>query len=385
MPISDAVILVREGRIQALGPANEVALPIGATQVSLEGLFVTPGLINVHGHVGGLAAASADPVQEVRAELERYARFGVTTVNSQGGEPGGVQGLRHAVFPSDAGAPRARLLMAGSVVAGTTPEAVVAEVDRNAERGVDWIKIRVDDNLGTTPKMSPEIYRRVIEQAHEHELPLEAHLFYLEDAKGLLAAGADLIAHSIRDQAVDADVITALLERDVCYVPTLTREVSAFAYGETPAFLADPFLAADVDSSQVEEVMEPARQAQVAASESARAYRAALDVAQSNLDSLSNAGVRIAFGTDSGPLGRFQGYFEHMELSLMVESGLTPEEALFSATRDAAICLDRGDLGVLEEGRWADFAAFAAAPWDDISNTKTLARVWVGGNEISRP
>ena len=396
-PVPDAVLLVRDGRVQAAGPAHRVQPPAGAREVSLAGTFVTPGLINVHGHVGGLTADEPDPVAAVRRELARYARFGVTTVNSQGGEPHGLQPLRHAARGatettpapesalSEGEGPHARLFMAGSVVAGRTADAVRTEVDRNAERGVDWIKIRVDDNLGTTPKMGPEVYTAAIEQAHGHGLPLEAHLFYLDDAKGLLDAGADLIAHSIRDQPVDQAVTEALVSSGVCYVPTLAREVSAFAYGETPDFLADPFLVGDVDSSQVEVVLDPARQAVIRNSDAARAYRDALSMAQANLDALAEAGVTIAFGTDSGPLGRFQGFFEHMEMELMAEAGLTPEQILLSATRDAARCIDRGDLGTLEAGRWADFLVFEQAPWDDVSHSRTLQSAWIGGVAVPRP
>ena len=79
---------------------------------------------------------------------------------------------------------------------------MVAEV---AAMKVDIVKIRVDDNLGTTPKMAPEVYRAVIDEAHKRGLRVAVHLFYLADAKGVLDAGADFIAHSVRDVEVDAD------------------------------------------------------------------------------------------------------------------------------------------------------------------------------------
>lgn len=388
-PVEDAVLIVRDGRVEAVGPGSQVAPPTGAEVVSLAGLYVTPGLINVHGHVGGLLPADGNPVPGAVAELERYARFGVTTVNSQGGEPVGLQTLRDTNTttseqpPSES--PHARLFMAGDVVTGRTPEAARAQVDRNAERGVDWIKIRVDDNLGTAPKMLPEVYRTVIDAAHGHGLRLEAHVFYLDDAKDLLDAGADLIAHSVRDQPVDDAFADELVNRDVCYVPTLVREVSAFVYGGTPDYLADPFLEADVDTAQVRFVTNPERQALIAASDAAAAYRDALAMAQRNLDTLAEAGVTIAFGTDSGPVGRFQGYFEHMELDLMVEAGMSPESAWLAATRDAARCLERDDLGTLEPGKWADFATFERAPWEAAQNSRTLQGVWVGGNAVPRP
>ena len=84
---------------------------------------------------------------------------------------------------------------------------------------VDFIKIRVDDNLGATRKMRPNVYQAVIEAAHARNLMLTAHLYYLEDAKGLLEAGADFLAHSVRDTAVDDELIGMFTESGVCYWP----------------------------------------------------------------------------------------------------------------------------------------------------------------------
>ena len=78
-------------------------------------------------------------------------------------------------------------------------------------------------------------------QAHKHGLRVAAHVFYLDDAKALLRAGVDFIAHSIRDLPVDDEVIGLLKARDVCVCPTLMREVSTFVYESEPDFFADPF------------------------------------------------------------------------------------------------------------------------------------------------
>ncbi len=375
--IENAVMVVRGGRVQAIGSADEVAVPEGATEVRLDGRFVTPGLINAHGHVGG--------INPPRSDLERYARFGITTVNSLGGEPDAAESLRDVHGPEQEGeSPRSRLLMASTVVTGDTPEEAIAVVDANAALGVDYIKIRVDDNLGATRKMAPDVYRAVIEAAHRHGLPLAAHLFYLDDAKDLLRSAADLVAHSVRDRPVDQELADLLVQNDVCYVPTLMREASTFVYRERPGFMGDPFLTTDVDSAQVAAVEDPEAQARVAASRSAALYEEAMGVAMANVKALADAGVTIAMGTDTGPLGRFQGYFEHHELGVMVEAGLTPEQALLSATRDAAGCIGRPDLGTLEAGNWADFVVFTADPLADIANSRSRELVFVGGRMVAR-
>jgi len=233
--------------------------------------------------------------------------------------------------------------------------------------------------------MPPEVYRAVIDEAHKRGLRVAVHLFYLADAKSVLAAGADFIAHSIRDAPVDDEVIAALKKRGVCVCPTLMREVSTFVYESTPPFFSDPFFLAHADRQAVAALGEPARQEALRRSLAAQRYKTALDVAEKNVKKLSDAGVTIAMGTDTGPPARFQGYFEQMELELMAKSGLTPRQVLAAATRDAARCMKLdAELGTLEPGKWADFVALTADPLADILNTRKIDSVWIAGNRISQ-
>ena len=245
------------------------------------------------------------------------------------------------------------------------------------------MKIRVDDNLGTTPKMTPETYRAVIDEAHRRKLRVAAHLFYLADAESLLAAGVDYIAHSVRDQEVTPAFVRSLRERNVCVSPTLVRELQAFVYGSEPEFFADPFFLREADPKILAVLRDPARQESVRKSPAATRYAAGLDVASRNLKAMAEAGVPLALGTDSGPPARFQGYFEHLELRLMVKAGLSPEQALLSATSVAARCIGlEGQVGSLVPGAWADLAVFEKNPLDDVRNTDGLQDVYVAGNRV---
>lgn len=370
-PIANATIVVRDGRIVAAGPASRVTIPPGAERVALDGKTVIPGLINAHGHVNA------------ERDLRTYAAYGVTTVFSLGGEPPPVFAFR--AEQATPALDRSRVYVSGPVLTPATPDEARAQVAAVAAQQVDIVKIRVDDNLGTAQKMSPVVYRAVIDEAHRLGLRVAAHLFYLADAKSLLAAGADLVAHSVRDAEVDSDLIRALKARGVCVSPTLMREVSTFVYETTPDFFADPLFVAHANSEWVATLKEPARQQAMRNSPSAQRYRVALEVASRNVKRLSDAGVPIAMGTDTGPTGRFQGYFELMELELMVKAGLTPKQALAAATRDAARCLKLdGELGTLEPGKWADFVALDANPLADFSNVRKISSVWIAANKVAR-
>jgi imidazolonepropionase-like amidohydrolase len=163
------------------------------------------------------------------------------------------------------------------------------------------------------------------------------------------------------------------------------REVSTFVYESTPDFFSDPLFLAHANREWVATLQQPDRQAATRASASAQRYKAALDVASRNVKRLSDAGVPIAMGTDTGPTGRFQGYFELMELELLVKAGLTPRQALLTATSDAARCLKvDADLGTLQAGRWADFVVLDADPLANISNIRRIDSVWIAGNRVPR-
>ena len=384
-PVDNATIVVRDGRVAAVGPAASVKVPDGAQRVALAGKTVMPGLVNAHGHVGNTVGLqqghySAD---NVLRDLKTYATYGVTTVFSLGDDQDA--GFKTRDAQSTPALDHARLFVAGPVLAPKSPEEARKQVDDVAAMRADIVKIRVDDNLGTTPKMPPEIYKAVIDESHKKGMRTAVHLFYLEDAKGVLDAGADFIAHSIRDKDVDDAVVAMLKRRNVCVCPTLMREVSTYVYESTPAWFSDPLFLKRADAETIRQLKEPARQEQMKNSKSAQRYKVALDQASRNLKKLTDAGVTIAMGTDTGPPARFQGYFELMELEMMAKAGLTPKQVLLSATRDAARCqkLDR-DLGTLEPNKWADFVVLDADPLANVSNARQIADVYVAGNRVER-
>jgi imidazolonepropionase-like amidohydrolase len=381
-PIEDAVLVVKDGRVIAAGPSDSVMIPEGAERIDVVGKTIMPGLINSHGHVGGTRGLESGHYSEenVSKQLRLNARYGVTTVVSLGDDEEAAFRLRDRQdTPS---LDRARIYAAGAVITAETPDQARKKVDENLASNPDFIKFRVDDNLGTTEKMSPHIYEAIIDQAHQNNVRAAAHVFYLADAKSLLRSGVDYLAHSVRDEDVDEELIDLMKGRNVCLCPTLTREVSAFIYQDVPEFFEDPFFLKEADPKVLAQLEDPEYRKNVRESRSAQLYRQALEVASRNVKLLVDGGATLAFGTDSGPPARFQGFFEHLELELMVEAGLTPMQTLVSATRDAARCLNLPEVGTLETGKWADLIVLEGNPLEDIKNTRSIESVWISGNRI---
>lgn len=369
VPIVDATIVVQGERVLSVSPTAKARIPAGAEVVNLRGKFIVPGLINAHGHASSVA------------NLATYAVYGVTTVYSLGDETPDVFAARAAQRTTSPS--HARVFVAGPVLAPTSSDDARTQVEAVVAKDVDIVKIRVDDNLGAAKKMTPDVYRAVIREAHARGKRVAVHVYYLDDAQALLDAGADYIAHSVRDRAVDSRFVQSIKTRGVCYSPTLMREVSTYVYDTIPAFFGDSQFLAHANRQWMATVAEPARMAATRASSSARTYKTQLPLAMKNLATLHAAGVPIAMGTDTGPLGRFQGFFELMEMEMMVDAGMSPQAVLSSATLGAARCLHiEREVGSLEKGKWADFVVLDASPLENIRNIRRQHSVWVGGNRV---
>ena len=382
--IENGTLVVRDGRISAIGPSAQVKAPRGAQIVDVSGKTITPGFINAHGHVSDVEGQNTGATEGgVLRQLGLFARYGITTVLSLGGE--GPAAFHARDTQETPALDRARILVAGTVIVAKTAEEARRMVDTVAGLHPNYIKIRVDDNLGTTKKIPPEVYRAVIDETHKRGQRLFVHYYYLADAKDLLRSGADMLAHSVRDREVDDEFIGLVKQRDIPYCPTLTRELSTFVYAAAPPFFKDPFFLREANPQVIKQLEEPERQQAMRDSKTAQGYKAALPTAERNLKRLSDAGVTIVMGTDSGATAaRFEGYFEHLEMQMMADSGMTPKQILIAATGAPARALTLDGIGTLAAGKWADLDVFDKNPLDDIHHTETLRAVYIAGNEVKR-
>jgi imidazolonepropionase-like amidohydrolase len=403
-PLESATVLINNGRNQAVGAPSAVTIPAGATRVDLSGKTIMPGLINAHGHLNSTTDWKIPIRDQFLQRLRLNSDYGITTIFNLGSfKPADDDPVVLALRDEQEQGPldRARVYTAGHVFGAApgngppnyptlTPDEARRTVDRLADLKVDLIKIRIDS---APTDSTPETYAAVIDEAHARGLRVAVHLFYLKDAKFMLEKGVDILAHSVRDQDVDQAFIATLMSRNIPYIPTLTREVSVFGYETRPAFFDDPFFRRGLPlySREVEILSDPARQEAMRNNPAVQAFKKALQQATRNLKSVSDAGGQIAFGTDTGAAGgsglsvpgRWQGYFEHVELEMMVQAALTPMQALVAATSGAAKAMKLdGQLGTIAPGKWADLLVLNANPLIDIKNTRQINSVWIAGRRL---
>jgi imidazolonepropionase-like amidohydrolase len=399
-PVAHAAMIVDNGRIVWVGPVAQLKTPPSAQVVDLQGKYVMPGIIDLHVHLGATIGLDQNEKfftpENVEKDLKTYASYGVTTVLSMGTDKDSIFKIRDQQRAGRPGETRIYTDGQGFVFKGgygglegvNQGVATVAEVEpavaAQAAKHVDFIKLWMDDHLGTKKKMPYDIAQAIIEDAHRDHLRVVAHIFYLQDARQLVDYGVNGLAHSVRDKPVDQAFVADMKKHGTWQMAaTLSREGSMFVYGQTPPFANDPFFTRSVSANVLAQLKSPAYQAKVRSDPDFGMYPGFLRTAQKNIKTLADAGVPYGFGTDSGPPGRFPGYFAHWEMELLVQAGLTPMQVITAATGSAARFLHANDLGTLEANKWADLVVLDKNPLDDIKNSRTIHAVYIAGNRVA--
>jgi imidazolonepropionase-like amidohydrolase len=337
----------------------------------------------------------------VTNDLNRALYFGVSVVQSQGIERGDVLyriradqaagtlgGAKLLVAGRGIGAPNAgpgAAAYAGIAYEITTETEARRAVAELAANKVDIVKIWVDDRNGRAPRLSPALYSAVIDEAHHRGLRVNAHVFYHDDAVGLVAAGIDGLVHMVRDTEMSDALIAEIVKRNVYVNANMSSPRKAAQVG-TPPWLtpADPMLQLlkeSVAPSVISRMESAFASRDRAAAEAAKKQYAILE---RSLAKLATAGVKVVLGADTGLEDHFFGLAEHLELQAMVDAGMTPAQALVAATSRAAEYLHLDDRGSLVPGKRADLLVLDASPLDDIVNARRISRMFIGGVEIDR-
>ena len=359
--VNSGTIVVDGSRIVAAG-AN-VSVPAGATRVNLAGKTVMPMIIDSHVHLS--------PTRErIIVDLKRRAYYGVSAAMSMGADLYEMLPIRGENIPG-----AAKFLSAGRGITMPEPgrmtaphwiqteaEAVKA-VQELADRKVDIVKIWVDDWRGKYKKLTPEIYGAIIKEAHARGLRVSAHIFELDDAKGLMRAGLNSFAHGVRDKDIDDEVIVMMKQRpNIVLIPNLpdrgVKTDLSWLKAGMPAEEVEKLEKANVDNPTT---------------------NAFFSIQARNLAKMNAAGVRIVMGTDGNrPWG------PHVEMEDMVAAGMTPAQVIVAATRNGAEFLKLNDQGTVAAGKSADFIVLDANPLDDITNTRKISSVVLRGAAVDR-
>ena len=362
--IEDAVFVVEGDRITQAGQRADVEIPESATRVDLSGKTVMPALVNTHVHLASTRAERID-------QLQHMAYYGAGLAVSLGLDDGDVafemrdeviaDGARSRTAGRGITAPEeGRTEVPIWITSETEARTAVQELPANQ---VALIKIWVDTRNDQFVKLTPALYGAVIDEAHSEGLRVTAHIFNLEDAKGLLRAGIDAFAHGIRDRDIDDELVALWSERpNVVLVPNLPNPGVA---GDL-SWLSGTVPAADLQR------MQEAQRDRPAAQES-------FGIQARNLARLSQAGITVAFGTDGSTP-----WAVHQEMEDMVRSGMTPAQVIVAATRNSAELMQMTDIGTVEVGKSADFIVLDANPLDDITNTRRISEVYLRGTAVDR-
>lgn len=362
--IENGTFVVEDGRFTVVGDSSEVMVPATATVIDLSGTTVIPALIDGHVHLNTTREALIE-------DLRKRASYGISAAFGMG-----MDGDAVSLQVRDEQQPGIALYRsAGRGI--TTPEPGRTEVPHwvstedearaavreEAARGVDIIKIWVDDRGGQYERLSPALFGAIIDEAHANDLRVTAHIFSLQDAKDLLLAGVDAFAHGVREQDIDDEFVRMMQERPhVVLVPNLPGRGVATDL---------EWLRGTIPDEQLQQLQN--------APQGQQSTLDAFGIQARNLKRLSDVGVRIAMGTDGNvPWG------PHIEMEDMVASGMTPLQVLTAATSESAAYLQLDDRGRLAPGMVADFIVLDANPLEDITNTRRMREVYLAGTAVAR-
>lgn len=375
--IEPADVLVRDGRIEAVGP--NLTVPAGGDAIDGAGKTLLPGLIDSHAHVF------------MREMLKQQLVFGVTTVLDMFTDVKFAASMRQEQSGGKA-TDRADMYSAGTLVTApgghgteygikiptlSDPAEAQAFVDARIAESSDYIKLILDDGTaygGHTPTLTKETLAAAIAAAHKRNKLAVVHIGTLEDTEEALNAGADGLAHLFTGAKSDPGFGSLAAAHHAFVIPTLVvLETICGSPGGEP-LTTDTRLTPYLGPSDIQNLK---RGFPIARKPECKgAFEA--------LGQLKAAGVPILAGDDAPNPGTAQGATEHRELELLVDAGLTPAEALTAATSTPARIFHLDDRGTIAPGKRADLLLVNGDPTVDIKSTRDIAGVWKDGIEADR-
>lgn len=390
-------LLIRDGRIAEVRGPEPFPVPDGARVIDARGLYIVPGLADMHNHLRtGTWLLDGDPEPVAKSLLA----WGITTVLDPASPPAFYRPMKDRLTAEPDAYPRVYLVRGlftapggWGMPGGYAPasEAEARELVRRVRAaGTDAIKIMYDDMRWATTRpfvaMEPAIMRALVDEAHRQGLKAFVHAPILAFAREAVEAGADALMHGIISEPVDDAFITLMRERGTSYVSTL----ALFQTTVQLAALAERLLALDQSGFLDRQLSAILGLPQLGGGRTMNPAWSAdkLPIVIDNLRRLHAGGINIAIGTDAGIPGLLPGSSTHLELELHVEAGLTPVEALRAATAAGARMIDGSDeFGILAPGTSADLLLLPRDPRLDITALRYPVAVMRAGrmHQASRP
>jgi len=372
--LAQADVWVDAGKIKAMG--KDLKVPSDVKVIDASGDTLLPGLIDAHTHAWGDALKEAE-MFGVTTELDMFTdvKFMQQTKKDQAdGKDVDLADLRSA--GTLATAPGGHGTEYGlQIPTLSTPAEAQPWVDARIAEGSDYIKIVIDDASAYgshRPTLDNATLKALVEAAHKRGKLAVVHIGRQVDARMVIEAGADGLAHLFADTPPQPDFARFVAAHHAFVVPTLDvlESVSGTASGES--LTTDPRIAPYLTADDVANLK--------------RSFAMHLNekYAETTVAQLKAAHVPILAGTDAPNPGTSHGASLHRELELLVRSGLTPQEALSSATSVPAAIFHLNDRGVLAPGRRADLLLVKGDPTEDIKATRDIVSVWKLGVEDDR-
>jgi len=405
--IENGAFVVQNGRITAIGRKGSVRAPAGAARVDLTGKTVMPAMNNVHLHAGyeGYTSWSVDnhTQENVLDHLEREAFYGVGTAMTMGDQPSAFaikfqQDQLAGKFP-----PAARFFFAAGLappgggpdsllITGTTPLHAVYEVStgeeaRAAIRKIAALKINQikfwvdnrDNTRGSRKKMAPDVYTPLIEEAHKHGMLVHAHATNLQDQKGVVKAGVDVLVHTLANERIDDELVALLKEKKPYWAPVMGLGDVAELCEDNNQFVEQVLPASVIADVKAGKTWLPSNPC------SAPPNTQRDENLKSNFSRMVAAGARVVLSTDAGVSAKYSfGFAEHHEIAMYVKFGMSPAETIVVSTSRPAEVLRIKDTGTLAKGKRADFIVLNANPLEDIRNTRKIDSVYLNGAKLNR-
>ena len=370
-------VWVSAGKIKAVGKALKV--PSDVQVIDASGDTLLPGFIDAHTHAWGDALKQAE-IFGVTTELDMFTdvKFMQQVKRDQAeGKYLDIADLRSA--GTLATAPGGHGTEYGiKIPTLSSPAEAQAWVDARIAEGSDYIKIVIDDASAYgshRPTLDQETLKALIDAAHKRGKIAVVHIGKQSDAREVIEAGADGLAHLFADSAPDADFARLAAAHHVFVVPTLTVLESASGTPSGESLATSPALAAYLSNDEIANL----KRSFPRGSTSLREKYAEETVAQ-----LKAAQVPILAGSDAPNPGTSHGVSIHRELELLVRAGMSPPEALAAATSVPAATFHLPDRGTIAAGKRADLLLVKGDPTADILATRDMVSVWKLGVEEDR-